>query len=186
MITITSGLLQQTERRDTKISNTNKIVFLVGKQRTGKDTVADLLVQHFGFTKMSLADKVKEVARDLFDMKGKDRGLLIQIGTKMREIQEDVWLEYLLNKTHPKTPIVIPDVRFPNEFKTLKDMGAISVRVDASVDVRKFREGYDEEFENDTTEEALVNHETDFTILNEGTLTQLFMTVYHLGETILE
>ena len=171
-------------RRTHRISN--KIVFLTGKQRAGKDTVADLLVEHFGFTKLSLADKVKDIAIDLFGMGDKDRGLLIQIGTGMRAIREDVWIDFLLSRPIPNTPIVIPDVRFPNEFNKLKDLGALAVHVDAPVDVRQYREGYDAEYENNATEEYLLDYEHDFRVVNDGTLTELFMKVYQLGIMVLD
>lgn len=41
-----------------------------GRQRvagSGKDTVADLLCTHFGFAKISLADPMKRICRDIFD-----------------------------------------------------------------------------------------------------------------------
>lgn len=161
-----------------------KLVFLTGKQRSGKDTVADMLVEHFGFHKVSLADKVKEVARDLFKMEGKDRGLLIKIGTGMRAIDEDVWVNYLLQSHGPNKPWVIPDVRFLNEFNKFKEMGGVAVAVDADVEVRSKREGYDPEYENDPTEGALVHLEHDYRIDNNGTIPQLFMQVYQLGESL--
>lgn len=165
----------------------HKLVFLTGKQRSGKDTVADLLVAHFGFRKINLADKVKDIATDLFKMEGKDRGLLIQIGSHMRAIREDVWVDYLLNEVLPLDgPLVVPDVRFPNEFRRFKDMGALAVEVYAPVEVRSKREGYDPEFEHDPTEEALLGYEPDFRVDNTGTLPELFMKVYQLGVMLLD
>ena len=144
-----------------------------------------MLVEHFGFHKVSLADKVKEVARDLFRMQGKDRALLIKLGTKMREIDQDVWIKYLLRQPLPSdTPVVISDVRFPNEYERLKKHGAIAVAVDADVEVRSRREGYDPEYENDPTEGALVHLKHDCRIDNNGTIPQLFMQVYQLGENL--
>jgi len=42
------------------------IIGLVGLAGSGKDTVADMLQQHHGFTKVALADPLKRIARDVF------------------------------------------------------------------------------------------------------------------------
>jgi hypothetical protein len=149
------------------VTMNRKIVFLTGRQRAGKDTVADYLVEHFGFYKIAIADKIKDVAKDLFFMEEKDRGLLIEIGQKMREIRSGVWLEYLL-RTIPedKNKIVIPDVRLPKEYEILCEMGAISVKVCSDVEYRKKRQGYNPEFEYDATEGALEKYKHNFAVFN--------------------
>lgn len=175
------------KRRLSTISSKRRIVILTGKQRSGKDTTADLLVEHFGFHKVSLADKVKEIAKDLFNMNEKDRGLLIKIGSAMRAIDEDVWLNYLFRQQiREDRYIVVPDVRFLNEFRRFKELGAITVAIDADLETRRKREGYDPAYENDPTEGALAHLKHDFRINNNGTLTQLFMQVYELGRYVVE
>ena len=63
-------------------------------------------------------------------------------------------------------------------------MGGVAVAVDADVEVRSKRAGYDPEYENDPTEGALAHLEHDFRIDNNGTIPQLFMQVYQLGENL--
>lgn len=155
-----------------------QIIFLMGKQRSGKDTVADFLQAEYGFRKLSLATPVKEIAKDLFGMKGKNRGLLIQIGMKMREIDPDVWVKNLWRSlvTYGDDRFVIPDVRFPNEYKFFKERGGVPIRVYAPLEDRMLRPGYDVEFENDPTETALEDeHEfpARFIIPNFDTIDQL-------------
>lgn len=43
------------------------IIGVVGKAGSGKDTVADFLVEQFGFAKVSLADPLKRFCREVFD-----------------------------------------------------------------------------------------------------------------------
>jgi hypothetical protein len=43
------------------------IVALVGKKRSGKDTVANVLVNEYGFVRYGLADPIKVVVKYLFD-----------------------------------------------------------------------------------------------------------------------
>jgi len=107
-----------------------------GKMQVGKTTSAEYLVRKYGFVKLAFADKLKEIARDLFPEqfeKGeKPRKLLQDLGIKMREIDEDVWVNYVMRKIKslPKeTNITIDDLRFLNEYKALKNEGFFVVRI---------------------------------------------------------
>lgn len=161
------------------------LIFLVGPQRSGKDTVANYLVEKYGFTKLALADRVKELARELFGMDGKDRGLLIQLGTKMREIDPNVWINVLWKRylnlrevSYPIEPnVVISDVRFQNEWKFFESRGGIGVSILAPREVREKREGYDPEFETDTTETELYSYVPHWYLPNVGPLEDLYQQV---------
>jgi uridine kinase len=60
---------------------------ICGKMCSGKTTLANyILSKNPNYKKFSFADKLKEIAKDLFFMEKKNRNLLINIGTKMREI----------------------------------------------------------------------------------------------------
>ena len=154
----------------------------MGRQRAGKDTAADYLVNYYGFRKLPLAKPVYEIACRLVGMVGKERGLLIDIGTKMREIDIDVfpkavWREAIgsvqdADRTltlPPQTRIVVPDTRFPNEWEFFKQRGGLGIRVVASQRIRATRPGYDAEFESDPTETSLDDAPADVVITNEGT-----------------
>jgi hypothetical protein len=162
--------------------STGCLIFIMGRQRAGKDTAADYLVNYYGFTKVPLAKPVYEIACRLFAMVGKERGLLIDIGTKMREIDIDVfpkavWREAVgcsqgaerILTLPPGTRIVVPDTRFPNEWEFFKQRGAWGIRVMASQKTRASRPGYDAEFESDPTETSLEDAPADAVITNEGT-----------------
>lgn len=155
-------------------ANKPTIIFLMGRQRSGKDTVADYLVTHHGFTKVALADELKELASYLFGMEKKDRGLLISFGTKMREIDPYVWINQMWRTIEFQWEIegvdrfVIPDVRFPNEYDFLMAQGGIPVTVLSDTQTRSKRPGYDPEFEHDPTEEALIGFTPKYFIPNYG------------------
>lgn len=51
-----------------KTSSAPKIVGVVGRARSGKDTVADRLIEKFGFVRVAFADKLKEILVDAFDV----------------------------------------------------------------------------------------------------------------------
>jgi dephospho-CoA kinase len=77
-----------------------KIAFM-GKMCSGKSTLCNYLQElQPKFVVLSFAGKIKEIAYDLFDMKFKDRKLLQQIGSKMRDIDTDVFSKYLIKQSN--------------------------------------------------------------------------------------
>jgi len=147
-------------------------IFLMGKQRAGKDTTADILVRKYGFKKYALAEGVYEVAKKYFGMKEKDRRLLIDIGEKMREIKPTVWTEYTWKRILKDNPerVVISDVRLRVEYVYLKKLGFIPVYIHAPQYIRTKRPGYNPEFENHRTENELNPKDGEYIINNVYTL----------------
>lgn len=123
-----------------------------GKQGAGKTALAKILIEKYNFQKVSFADGVKNTGMQVFGLtydqafgNSKDRVLLQQIGQKLREIDPNVWVNMVvreIKKSDKVIPnVVIDDVRFKNEFDTLRENGFIMVRIDASEDIRKERIG---------------------------------------------
>ena len=52
-------------------------IAITGKMGSGKSYLADKISNKYGFYIASFAGRVKELAKELFNMVGKDRGLLI-------------------------------------------------------------------------------------------------------------
>lgn len=124
------------------------IIGLSGYARTGKDTVADYLVENHEFTRLAFADPMREALyalnpslglsrlslQEVIDECGWDgyketlfgeeiRGLLQRMGTEVgREMfGEHFWVDYLLNKAlEIKGNVVISDVRFLNEAEAIR------------------------------------------------------------------
>lgn len=129
------------------------IIGLNGYARSGKDTAADILVQHRGFTKLALADSLKELAIKLDPMLylpewggdlslaaivgdigweqakkfGAVRKYLQDLGTEARNVLGyDVWIQAVTRKIQnlPEgSDVVIPDIRFQNEANWLFHTG---------------------------------------------------------------
>ncbi len=114
---------------------------ICGKMASGKTTIAEALshLEDYDFTIISMAGEVKRVGRELFGMTKKDRPLLQQIGMKMREIRESVWLDAVINEAKHHPDAVCDDVRFINEAKTLKDEGWLLVKLEIDEDLQKSR-----------------------------------------------
>ena len=83
-----------------EIINSNSNIRINAIAGSGKTTTANLIRQMDSrYEIFSFGKKVKDVAVDLFNMKEKDRTLLTSIGTKMREIDSEVWINYILKQT---------------------------------------------------------------------------------------
>jgi len=113
-------------KKEDKTITLNNIAF-IGKFASGKTYFSDMLKQKLeekGIKayRVSIAQKIKDLAKDLFDMQTKDRRLLQLLGAKMREVDQDVWIKYLiLNvKRNALQPFIIDDVRFVNEYNLIK------------------------------------------------------------------
>lgn len=87
-----------------------------GKMCYGKTTLANIIKQLDNtYEILSFGQKVKDIAKDLFNMQHKDRTLLTSIGTKMREIDSDVWANYTIEKAKDYDKVIIDDLRYQNE-----------------------------------------------------------------------
>ena len=135
------------------ISNAYNTIGLVGYSQSGKDTVADILVKNYGYTRVAFADKIREFLydlnpmvacsptgylQDLVNLVGWDaakqepqvRRLLQDLGNSARKtIDENVWVTLALGNIDVNKRVVITDVRFENEAMMTKLMGGQLWRV---------------------------------------------------------
>jgi hypothetical protein len=172
------------------------VLGLSGWARSGKDTIADYLVDVEGYTKVSFAQPMKEAMYRLnpritvnevvntalrvgIDVYGWDglkerspdiRGLLQRFGTEIgREMfGENFWVDYALNSIEDGSKVVFSDVRFPNEADAIRQLGGKVYRVE--------RQGV--EAANDhISEHALDKYKFDGIINNNGTIQGLQQNV---------
>jgi dephospho-CoA kinase len=99
-------------------------IAITGKMCSGKSTLANKIAERDPrFQIFSFGSKVKDIAKDLFNMTEKDRSLLVNIGSKMREIDPDVWTKYVLKQTEGLTHCIVDDLRYQNEYEALSNAG---------------------------------------------------------------
>lgn len=154
------------------------ILGISGKMRTGKNVIADYLVSQYHFTQTAFADKLKEISMDLFGLTREEcfdkktprsRDVLQRVGVAMRDVQENIWCEYVLKNISEGQDVVISDVRFPNEVEMIKEYGGKIIRVNRLLE---------QEFGMDhISETALDKYEFDYSIDNNGTLDELYKRI---------
>lgn len=165
-------------------------IAFTGKAGAGKSTAAAALVDHLGYRLVSFAAPLKNAAALIWGPQARtDRGLLQWLGQVVRERDEFAWVNAGLrqiddefNNTSYETGhaprIVIDDLRFPNEYHTLKQEGFVIVRVEADRHTRVDRlrgngKLQDEAQLADASETALDEFEVDYTLVNDGTPEEL-------------
>lgn len=115
-----------------KMSGRVMRIGISGKMCSGKSVVANYLVREYGFAEYSFAKRLKELADELFGIKGKgkrERYMLQQLAEHLRAVDPHVWVRYLVGCLPAGGDIVVSDVRYPNEYDTLKRLGFIMVRM---------------------------------------------------------
>lgn len=175
-----------------------KPIAITGKFRSGKDTVAAHLVERYGYTRFAFGDELKRYANELFPQEFADgrkpRGLLQWLGETMRSRDPDIWVRkcfdniswsYKIAENNGGsivgTPVVISDLRQPNEYDRCRAEGYVIIRVSRPDSDRLASASATDNFDG-----AAVTHETesyvdgfavDYEIINDGTVDELLAKV---------
>jgi hypothetical protein len=124
------------------------LIGLSGYARVGKNSVAAILVEEFGYKQVALADKLKQALAtlnpnvssrypiELADVLAQGgweyakqypevRRLLQVLGTEVgrKMFWEDFWTDLAFREVSPGDKVVFSDVRFPNEADRVKSLG---------------------------------------------------------------
>lgn len=171
-------------------------ICISGKAQNGKDTSAEifkneLVIRGHSVLVIHQADLLKYICKAFFNWNGeKDeagRTLLQQVGTNViRRVEPDFWVDFIAKVTgffkDTWDYIIIPDTRFPNELEKLKaaDANVFHVRV-----IRKdFKSPLTEEQQRHPSETALDGIESDFTLLNDKGIDDLYGGVVGILDAI--
>jgi len=121
------------------------IIGLTGYAQSGKDSVANILVSNYGYTRVAFADPIRELlyqmnpavkdggyrVQSTVDAYGWDvaktafpevRNMLQNLGVGARKTFGDMfWVQQALRQVSPEGNFVITDVRYPNEAKAIRE-----------------------------------------------------------------
>ncbi len=162
------------------------------RSRVGKDTACELLKTHFktknvSVIKTSFAYKLKQACHLMYAWAGVQSPeyydqhpamreivlealgttvveLWIKFGNMMRDLHQDTWVNAAFHELNNSKVLLISDMRFPNEFVSVKSRGGLCVKiVNPRAPVR------------DSTSDAALDSETnwDYVIVNDGNLRTL-------------
>ena len=168
----------------------NKIIIFSGKQYSGKDTAAKILMKLMpNFKRCAMGDIIKiEYGKqnnltyeEIESNKPKYRQGLIDLGNWGRQQSPDYWLNKIIEQNGD---IVVTDVRIKHEYEVFKKAGAISIRVEVDRDIREARGGK-LVGEDDVTEIDLDNiNEWDYIINNNSDYETLEKNILKIVEEI--
>ena len=124
-----------------------KIITFSGKQYSGKDTAAKILMEALpDYKRCAMGDIIKiEYGKqhglsynEIEANKAQYRQGLIDLGNWGRQQSPNYWLEKIIEQDGN---IVVTDVRIKHEYNIFKKAGAITIRVEANRDIRESRGG---------------------------------------------
>ncbi len=168
-----------------------KIIIFSGKQYSGKDTVAKIMLAEMkDYKRCAMGDIIKltygEQKGLTYEEIEKNKPLyrqdLINLGNWGRAQDPDYWLKKIIEQDGN---IMVTDVRVPHEYEVFKKAGAITIRVEASRDTRASRGEL--VGENDITEIGLDNiKDWNYVIENNSDYETLKEKVYTIIKKIKE
>lgn len=174
------------------ITPSYNVIGLTGYAQSGKDTLASILVEKYGYKRIAFADAIRNFLyeinpmvscsptgylKDLVNLVGWDnakqetqvRRLLQDLGVAARNIIDpDIWVETALKNIDPNDRVVITDVRFTNEAEHLRSLGGQLWRVK--------RLGV-EAVNSHVSEHELDGYKVDQIFINNGTIEDLRLLV---------
>lgn len=157
-------------------------IIINGRGGSGKDLFADYLVDNYGFTKLTFADGIYDIAYKYFGMTYKDRKLLQEIGEHMRKIDPLIWVNYTFGRVKDGQKVVISDCRRANEYAYGLKNGFLPIKIQADLDKRIRRLEKRDGFYPDV---SLLENESEtgadglrfFDIDNNGTVDELYKQI---------
>jgi phosphomevalonate kinase len=168
----------------------DKIIIFSGKQYSGKDTAAKIMLDKLpDYKRCAMGDIIKITYGKQHNLtyeqieanKAKYRAGLIELGNRGREQDQDYWLKKILEQDGN---IIVTDVRVPHEYEIFKNAGAITIRIEADRELRQKRGGQ-LVGEDDITEIGLDNiKDWDFVIDNNDDYHTLVKNVEEIIEQI--
>lgn len=168
----------------------NNIIIFSGKQYSGKDTAAKILMEALpSYKRCAMGDIIKIEYGKLHNLtyeeietdKPKYRQGLIDLGNWGRNKNPDYWIQKIIEEDGN---IVVTDVRLKHEYEVFKKAGAFAIRVEAERSIREARGGK-LVAENDITEVDLDNiRDWDFLIDNNKDYETLKQNVLRIVEQL--
>jgi len=162
------------------------IIGLSGYARSGKDEVAKILVEEYGYKRIAFADNIRKLLYatnpqvggnrlqflvedygwDVAKSQPEVRHLLQSLGVAARNLfGEDFWINSALRHLEIQKNYVITDVRFANEADTIK--------LNVESQIWRIKRNGVEAVNGHVSEHDMDTYQVDMILKNEGTLEDL-------------
>jgi hypothetical protein len=168
------------------------IIGLMGYAQSGKDSVAKVLVERYGYTRLAFADNIRNMLFDINplvkdNLRIKEviveygweqskslfpevRDLLQRLGVSARtHLDNLIWIAAVMGQIQDGKNYVITDVRFENEATVIKSLGG---------DLWRIKRPGVNAVNNHVSESELDGYKVDKILSNGGTLEELELLVH--------
>lgn len=129
------------------------VIGISGKKGAGKTTVGEEVARILGAARVDLADEIKEICARHFSATTEQlygtesqknerlpcgltaRQVMQRVGKAFREIDPNAWLRPFMQEVRENreelddVPVVVCDVRYPNEVDAIRNMGGVVIRL---------------------------------------------------------
>lgn len=128
-------------------------IAIVGKMCAGKSSLSKYIQQYVrnigGTTEaLSFSSAIYDIARNYFGMEQKNRKLLQQIGTKLKEIDTNIWVDVCMRQAKRSKAlfVIIEDIRFENELQAAKKNGffIIKINIGKELQLQRLKNTYED------------------------------------------
>lgn len=179
------------------------LIGITGKARSGKDTLANILVNSYGYKRYAFADPLKKVGEILFgwneehsDGQLKEnidpvfgispRQFYQTFGTDFarQTISDDIWIKILKKSLIKNKNVVISDVRFDNEAEFVLSNGGIILHIERE-DRTKLEAVQANHLSEDGISGKFYENSNYIFIDGNGTKEELTVKVHNVMENIL-
>jgi hypothetical protein len=166
----------------------HKLIFVLGKVGSGKDTLVNSFKHLYGFEPFFYADNLKAVLtyagwNNKKDLRG--RKLLQDVGFAFRKYDKNFWIDWTFNDIcmyidsyngnlpNKEARIIIGDVRHPNEITRMKELFTKKYGCNKSITVkikgpnRDLNREMDQETLLDISEISMDGYITDYIVNND-------------------
>lgn len=106
-------------------------IALYGRTGSGKTTVAEVLVEEYGYSHRKTGAACRALCLDLFG--SEDKALLNKVTDALRGIDPAVWLRAAIRDSRQDTgrPIVLDSIRFRPDYQYVVERDFVTIRITA-------------------------------------------------------
>ena len=153
------------------MDNRSVSIALFGRSGSGKSFVADRFCQNYGYSLISTGVICRRICNEVFGEESKTS--LNILSTKLREIDEDIWIHAAMRNATQDSLIIFDSIRYLSDYKYFRrnNFCIVKIESDPSLVVKRLEERGQIMSDDDRahpSEWEVEQQDFDFTIMNDG------------------